>query len=240
MGPLNKTKRLLLNVLFPKKCFGCATEKDWLCEKCQNIIISSQTISQCPVCKKTLRDELGRTCLDCRQSSDLAGIISVGLYSVVPLKNAVHALKYNFAKEVSQDLAQVIAKKLISTQIIFQPKKNILIPVPLHKKREKFRGFNQAEEIAKHLGQILSLPCLMALKRNRHTTPQVELTGHKRETNVANVFEIAPNINLADLEDATIFLIDDVATTGSTLQECAKVLRQYNVKEIWGLVVARG
>lgn len=233
-------KKFLVDIFFPKQCFGCLKHGAWLCPDCCHRLISKQFDSSCPICHQGQKTELGRVCLSCRSQSNLDGIISVGHYQTPALQKSIHALKYSFAKEISQDLAQIIAKKLISAQIISQSAKNILIPVPLHKKREKFRGFNQAEEITKHLGQILSLPHLVALKRNKHTRPQVELTGHKRETNVANVFEIAADLDLTDLEDTTIFLIDDVATTGSTLQECAKVLRQYNVKKIWGLVVARG
>ena len=123
------------------------------------------------------------------------------------------------------------------------------MPIPLHKKRLKNRGFNQAELLAKEIAEHYSL-CLETeiLKRKQAIIPQAKIKNHKaRRANIKNIFEIDPKFtkkcvvkkqNL--LKDKTIILIDDVTTTGATLSEAAKILKRAGTKEVWGLVVAKG
>jgi ComF family protein len=232
-------KNFLLDIIFPKSCFGCGDDKHWLCPACSVSIIGSPPISACPLCQTRQENDLGRVCIQCRPESDLEGIIAAGAYQSEVLKNAIHALKYQFAKEISQDLAKLIVTKIQSSQILgLAPAENfLLVPVPLHKKREKYRGFNQSKEIAEHLHKSIGLPTATILRRTKNTKPQVDLSGASRQKNVSDAFIALPNI---DLTNRIIFLVDDVATTGSTLLECAKVLKPLNPYQIWGLVVARG
>jgi len=235
----NKLKDFLLDLLFPKSCFGCASDKSWLCPTCSLSVIAQTPISACPICQEPQTDDLGRVCIDCRPESDIEGIISAGAYQSEILKTAIHALKYQFAKEVSQNLAKLVVSKIKSNQILglAPPENFLLIPVPLHKRREKYRGFNQAEEIAKHISQSLNLPLESILSRTKKTKPQVDLTSLDRKNNMADAFALTRPVSL---ENRIIFIVDDVATTGQTILECAKVLTPLEPYQIWGLVVARG
>jgi len=125
----------------------------------------------------------------------------------------------------------------------------MVIPIPLHKRKLHERDFNQAELLAKEVAKQFSIPLENGiLKRNQFTFPQAQIKDHKiRRENVKNIFEIerkfvkkckTENKNL--LQEKTIILVDDVATTGATLSEAAKVLKQAGAKEVWGLVVAKG
>ena len=111
-----------------------------------------------------------------------------------------------------------------------------VIPVPLHWRRERSRGFNQARELARHLG----LPVVDALVRIRQTSPQVELAADKRHTNVRGAFALRRRWPRKPLRWAgvTVVLVDDVSTTGATLNECAAVLQEAGA-EVYALTAAR-
>lgn len=117
------------------------------------------------------------------------------------------------------------------------PQPDILIPIPLAKKRQKERGFNQSEEIGKELSKFLKIPLVNnALIKVRETLPQVELSGKEREENIKGAFWCRDE-NM--VKNKTIFLVDDVFTTGSTMEEAARVLKEAGAKKVWGITVAR-
>ena len=114
---------------------------------------------------------------------------------------------------------------------------SILIPVPLDIKKLKSRGYNQTEELAKELSKILLAPVLSNnLIKIKSTQAQIELSGKEREQNLKNVFIIK---NPTEFAGKKIFLVDDVYTTGSTMEECARVLKKAGAKQVWGIAVAR-
>lgn len=113
----------------------------------------------------------------------------------------------------------------------------LLVPVPLYFLRERWRGYNQAEILAGMIGQKLKMPWENMLRKTRSTKRQVDLEGVRRRKNLANVFK---KNSKAEVNGKKIVLIDDISTTGTTLEECAKVLKSSGAKEVWGLVVARG
>jgi ComF family protein len=162
----------------------------------------------------------------------ISGLISVGAYEG-SLRNIVHALKYQGRRSIAVTLAGLMraaGKDVLSTA-------DYVVPVPLHWRREYARGFNQAREIARHLGP----PVADALIRSRPTTPQVELSAEERVANVAGAFALkrsrfraAPN-----LKECGVVLIDDVATTGATLEACARVLKMAGATSVYGLTAAR-
>jgi len=126
------------------------------------------------------------------------------------------------------------------------PLPDLIIPVPLHDRRLRWRGFNQSLLIANYLSQelITNLEIETSDKiilRSKHTRPQMTIRNRReRIQNVANVFvfnETEENINL--IKNKTILLVDDITTTGSTLFECAKVLKQNGAKKVYGIVLAR-
>jgi len=113
-----------------------------------------------------------------------------------------------------------------------------LVPVPLEKRKLKWRGFNQAEEIAKELSNFWEIPfildCLIKVKEN---PPQVDLSEEERMENIKGVFQAKDE---KEIMGKKIFLVDDVYTTGATMEEAARVLRATGAKEVWGITVARG
>ena len=111
--------------------------------------------------------------------------------------------------------------------------------IPLHQKRLKWRGFNQAEEIAKKLSFFFEVPVLNnALIRIKYTTPQVKMENNlQRKENIKGAF-VCPYPEI--IKNQKIFLVDDVFTTGATMEEAAKTLKQAGAKEVWGVVTARG
>ena len=113
-----------------------------------------------------------------------------------------------------------------------------MVPIPLTKKKLKQRGFNQSEEIVKELSESLKIffldDCILKIKE---TSPQIELSGKAREENIKGAFLVKNN---EKIKNKKILLVDDVYTTGSTMEEVSKVLKESGAKEVWGLVVARG
>lgn len=159
---------------------------------------------------------------------------SVGLYSG-RLKEIIILFKYKGNEVLSQPLAR-LAFETLSQDGIFRGVDGI-VPVPLHRKREKMRGFNQSELLARQLSRYCSLPVLSGfLYKIRNTPAQVSLEAQKRETNLKGAFKV----RRADkLKGRSILLVDDVFTTGSTIGECSQALRTAGVREVRALTLAR-
>lgn len=165
------------------------------------------------------------------------------------VKKAVHVFKYRFVKDLSKPLAELMVEQLKNRQIIKKKKPipfgpdiendKIIIPVPLHPKRLRWRGFNQAELLAKNIADYFELPLEnYILIRKRNNIPQVEIKD--RRERMENIKDAFGCVNTELIKGKTIILIDDVCTTSATLSECAKVLKKSGAQEVWGVVVARG
>ena len=147
------------------------------------------------------------------------------------MREAIHFLKYHN----HQAVASVLAKLLAGAYQRYALAVSLIIPVPLHKSRLKERGYNQSELLARQLGYLLDLQVNSAvLQRTRKTEAQVTLSRAERQDNVADAFECN---NL--LPGQQVLLIDDVCTTGSTLDACAKALKASGATSVWGLTLAR-
>jgi len=152
----------------------------------------------------------------------------------------IYRYKYDFIKDLSKPLAKLMIKQL-NKSLEPRPKDIILIPIPLHKKRLKWRGFNQAHLLSIEIGQELNISTNdKILLRTKHCQPQMSIkSSKKRKENIRQVFTINPDFK-KNLKDKNIILVDDVSTTGATLKEAAKTLKELKPKQIWGLVIARG
>lgn len=146
------------------------------------------------------------------------------------MKEIVHALKYERRRSIAAPLGGLM--RLAGAPVLRDA--DVVVPVPLHRRREYQRGFNQAEDLAQHLG----VPVIRMLKRSRHTHSQIELPKAQREQNVRGAFELAEAWGLRP-EACVVVLVDDVSTTGSTLEACAKVLRAAGVKDVRAVTAAR-
>ena len=233
----------LFDLLFPPYCISCQKITDnksvfykYLCSDClRKIKINEDDV--CISCHNLTR--FGKTCSSCSKSTSLSGLLVASDYKNPILKETIHYFKYNNVKDLSLPLSWVFLKKL--EEFEWKNKEEwVFIPVPLAKKRLKFRGFNQAELLAQNLAKWLNISISSAIiERVRFRTPQMQIENNQeRLENIKNSFRIVKNLDLSEIRNKRIMLIDDVSTTGATLSECAKVLKPY-VKEVWGCVLAK-
>ena len=145
------------------------------------------------------------------------------------MKEIIHALKYERRRSISAPLGALMR----ATGARVLEGADLVVPVPLHPRREFQRGFNQAQDLASHLG----LPVVPLLKRVVHTRSQIELPKDQRRANVKGAFALVPGYALQ--VPGVVVLVDDVSTTGSTLDACARVLKSAGVKEVRALTAAR-
>jgi len=217
---LNKVKNFLLNLFYPKYCFLCQREGTYLCQDCLSTLEISgfhQKFS----------------------TENLSDLYFATSYQKPLIKNLIQSFKYKpFVKELTDNLSSLIIEHF---QLLEKPPDFadfILIPVPMEKKKLKWRGFNQAEEIGKELSKFFRITLLNnVLAKIKETPAQVDLSEEERKENIRNAFSIK---NGGQILGRKILLVDDIYTTGSTLTECAKVLKEAGAKEIIGIVIARG
>ncbi len=225
-------KDFFSELLFPKFCFGCRREKEYLCQDCKSVLEISGLHQN-------------------YSTQNLKDLYFSADYGNPLIKKLIHKFKYEpFIKELAKSLSSLIIEHfqlLDNKPDFFSPFQGqgfsywadfTLIPVPLGRKRLKWRGFNQAQEIGKELPNFFSIPlapdCLI---KTRETLPQLELSDEERKENIKNVFLVK---NKELIKQKRVLLVDDVYTTGSTMEEAAKVLKENGAKEITGIVVARG
>lgn len=230
----------LLDFLFPRRCIGCGKIGNYFCRKCiSEIKIITQFI--CPVCGSPAID--GATHPRCKTRYSLDGLTSFFRYNGV-IRKAVKAIKYRFVSDLAKEFVDLIPYSILdslSKPYTLIPKPYILVPIPLHPSRLHFRGFNQAEVLGRLLAKRLDILFKTnILKRVKKTTPQVEMKDRKKRLkNMEGVF-VVNNLTMKQWSNVTIFLFDDVFTTGATLRSAANVLKRRGVKRVWGVVMAHG
>jgi ComF family protein len=167
-------------------------------------------------------------CPRCRRRTPLVTLArAIGPYEGT-LRAIVHALKYDGRPTLGRHLAARMREA--GADVLAGA--DLIVPVPLHRSRERTRGFNQARELARHLG----LPVADALERTRRTPSQADLPAAKRHANVRAAFACRRNANV---DGRTIVLVDDVSTTGATLNACAAPLLDAGACEVRALTAAR-
>lgn len=220
---------VLLDLVFPPHCVVCGAMGSWLCVRCiQNIAVLEPP--WCPHCGRSVSSAgLCRVCQNA--SSHLVGMRSVSAH-VAPLREAVHALKYNGMRVLAEPLGEILADYW---RLAVLPS-SIVVPVPLHEARLRQRGYNQSFLLAQSFAARVSLPVdSRALVRRRNTRCQVELSSAERRVNVAGAFWCRSGA----LAGERVLLIDDVLTTGATLEACASALLDAGAKEVWALTLTR-
>ncbi len=163
------------------------------------------------------------------------------MYGNPATRALIHGLKYQNIRSALPSIEKMLKAYLDKTLALIPKEEYAIVPVPLHKRKEMMRGFNQAELIAKILEKYLlahDYPVTYAdfLKRGKSTKPQAELeTFKEREINLAEAFFVE---NLEKIKNRRIILVDDVFTSGATMREAVRVLRRAGAKQIIGFVVA--
>ena len=147
------------------------------------------------------------------------------------MKDIIHSLKYERRRSIAPPLGRLMRE--CGAELLRDV--SAVVPVPLHPRREYQRGFNQADDLARQLG----VPVWPLLRRVLFTKSQIELPKEERRQNVANAFAIDPDPRSLIPDPCIVVLVDDVATTGATLEACAAVLKRSGVKEVRALTAAR-
>lgn len=234
--------------LFPKTCLGCGQLNTYLCADCFQNLGDRRDLT-CYACHR--RSPNGKICKSCRRKNrtNLTGLFVAGDWDNRLLKQLIYVYKYRFIKELAEPLAGIAAEYLKINFLSGENKNTeniILIPAPLHPRRLAWRGFNQAELLTKKIAEILRITVAeKILVRQSYSSPQANIKNRtERELNVQNVFLLTQNadqkIDSLKMKNKTVILVDDVATTGATLEQCAATIKPLGPKEIWGLVIARG
>ncbi len=206
MNIFSSINHYLAKLFFPPACVSCKTEGSFLCENCFGKISLMKNMRK----ENPLKD--GGIC---------AIYTPCDYHSNRALQKALHGLKYNYYKDVSKPLAEILKK---SFRVNPPPPGTHLVPIPLHKKREAFRGFNQADLLAENLSKITRYPVLKLLKRDINTASQATLNREERLKNVQGAFSV--DENSMPPTDTPLMLVDDVCTTLSTFKSAAQTLQK--------------
>lgn len=220
----------VLDFLFPKWCVGCGREGDFICSACGSSI-SRIVPPLCPKCGIPQPDGvLCSTCIGRQMAID--GIRSPFRFEGV-IRQAVHQLKYQNLRAIAEPLAALLAEYFADNPVPMA----VLVPVPLHPKRLRERGYNQSELLAKELSRLTNLSVVSdCLVREKQTPPQARTaTLEERRNNVTGAFACLDR----RLQGRQVLLIDDVATSGATLDACAVALKAKGASSVWGLTLAR-
>ena len=244
---LKSVTNALLSVLLAPRCAACDLPIDdvlagAICNDCWAAIrrITPPLCDSCgdPLPSWRVLSCVAARCARCRRAPRAVDRgRAIGEYDGA-LRQIIHAFKYDGRRSVGPHLGRLMREAAHG----FLQDVDFAVPVPLHPRRERARGFNQAAELA----QALELPVSAALVRVRHTTPQVDLPAARRHANVRNAFRLArrwsplpSGFSRPNLSNATVLLVDDVSTTGATLEACARVLKAAGVREVRALTGAR-
>ena len=190
----------------------------------------------CPKCGKASADGMLHT--KCSAGRGFDGLISAWRYGGA-IKKAISGIKFKFLDAAACDIAIELSKQLrvnFPQKLPIFTKDWVLVPIPLHSSRKKWRGFNQSESIGKYVAAEFGwkfVPDL--LTRDIETKPQVGLKKEEREENIKGVFSLNPCYML---RSTSYILFDDVWTTGSTMREACRVLKENGAKTVWGLTIA--
>ncbi len=219
-----------LDFLFPRRCVGCGRAGDFFCQDCRRTLPRIAG----PVCPRCGRPQAsGIACPECvNWQSPLDGMRSPFRFDGA-VRQAVHQLKYRNLRALAAPMGDFLADFLNTSGI----PANVVVPVPLHSKRLRERGYNQSALLARRLGQRANLPVIEScLLRVKPTPPQARTTAvAERRCNMSDAFACRN----AQLKDRQVLLIDDVATSGATLDAAAAALKAGGAASVWGLTLAR-
>ena len=223
----------LLDLVFPKRCVSCGAFGKYICNRCfKNIEYIEKPI--CPICQRQAIG--GKTHPKCTGRFRPDGLVIACKYKG-SIKLAIQKVKYKWVYDIEKVLVDLLASQIWEFDL---PQNSILVPIPLSKNRKNWRGFNQAEILAKTLAKKFNVNCSESLIRIMETKTQVGLTKEERKKNVRGAFAVRKAWDKARIRDKNIILVDDVYTSGATMQEAAKVLKRAGAKSVWGMTVALG
>ena len=214
------------NWALPERCVLCSTPGTTLCEPCREDLPGLHA-ARCPVCAHS--SPRAEVCGQCLAHPPRFTRVNVAFSYGFPADALIRRLKY------ASDLALVapLASALVQ-RVADEPRPDCIVPMPLSRQRQRDRGFNQSLELARVLAAPLGLPVARSVcRRIRDTPPQATLPLDRRRANIRGAFECD------DMEGARVAVVDDVLTSGATLNEIARVLLRAGATEVRGWVLAR-
>jgi competence protein ComFC len=232
--------KTLIELFYPSNCVACGLTQApevFLCDACRNSILPINP----PFCRRCSRPFEGAitaefSCPNCEDSA-LAFDCAISIYQAKGvLRDLIHRFKYGGEYYLRRLLAEILLQAMRDERITTVPV-DALVPVPLHPARRRERGFNQAEALAKLVAGKTSIPMLDCIERRFYTQTQTQFDRLERRRNLRNAFALRKN---SVVVGKNIVLLDDVLTTGSTLHECAIVLRDAGAESVRAITVARG
>jgi len=214
---LKKFLNYLLDFIFPKFCLGCRSEGNWCCQKCLDEL---QLLPPDPTPWP-------------RQENNFAACYVCLDYQNQLIEKIIKHYKYKYLENLADYLVEILAKQFYNLNL---NDNFILSNVPLHKAKKKQRGFDQTEILAKKLAIKLNYRYQALLIRSKKTKTQAKLSKTAREKNLVNAFSpINPDLKIS----CPVLLIDDIATTGATLNSAAKVIKKLGAEKVICLVLAK-
>ena len=235
MGTLRRLGLLARHWLLPQTCAGCREDlpADWsdpLCRLCR----ARLPLAQPPFCLRCAEPAraAGELCPDCRRGPFACGLIRAAFLYRGPVPGLVHAFKYRGRRQAADAAGRWMACLLPGLPELAGH--DVVVPVPLHPRRLRERGYNQARLLAVRVGAAAGLPVLDLLKRVLPTRPQPGLDRRARARNLAAAFLAAPEAG-----GRSVLLVDDVCTSGASLEGCAEALRRAGARRVGAFVLAR-
>lgn len=229
----------LADFIFPRFCLGCGSLGHYFCPECAGQIRPNRKIV-CPECGQA--SLFGSTHYVCLKKFGLDGLTAIAHYDGL-LKKAVKKLKYQFITDLAEELIEEMLGVIGLGKNNLLPdfdKSWILVPVPLYPQRERWRGFNQSALLGRIIAEKMGWGFIDDfLIRIKQTKPQAELKdANQRQANIKGAFQINPDSCLPT-PNSKLIIFDDVWTTGSTINECARVLKKHQAAKVWALTLAR-
>ncbi|MDP4001748.1 MAG: phosphoribosyltransferase family protein [bacterium] len=230
-----------IDLIFPYRCIVCGKylNHEYFCRSCFNSLpIKKQ--NECIGCQRPT--PLGKTCTFCRDSYAVDQLLVVSDFKNPAVASTIKLFKYHFLHDLAQPLSHLSFKYLdhLAKRDHFSMAQNnpLLVPVPLHKNREYWRGFNQAELLTRLVARHYRLDVGEGLVRSIDSVPQAKLENRpERLSNVRGLYKCTkPEV----FKGRHVILVDDVCTTGATLNECAHVLKNAGAVSVIALAIARG
>ena len=224
----------ILDLLYPPKCPFCGEilKENGICEKCR-LEITKISEPRCMKCGKPIQKEEEEYCFDCKKRKhEFEDGVSLWVHRP-PVSDALYRFKYNglrcygkvFAREAADSFYDYLERREVEA----------FVPIPLSKKRYRNRGYNQAEILAVELSDLTGIPVKNLLKRVKETNPQKQLNDKARKRNIQNAFAVN-----GPVFEKSVVLVDDIFTTGSTLDEAAKILKREGVSKVYFLTISIG
>ena len=237
MRNVRKCIEWLLDLLFPRRCPVCdgivPMQDGMSCRMCRSKI-RYITNPRCQKCGKQLVDDAVIFCMDC-QTKQHDYTKGYALYDYQSMKKSIYRFKYGGRCEYARFYAEDLYQQLKDLPQIWDA--DAIIPVPLHQKRKQQRGYNQAELLAKELGKLTGIPVYSNLVvRVRKTVPQKELDAFSRQNNLKKAFHITSDV----VKLNKTIIIDDIYTTGSTVDAISKELKEHGIGDVYVLTLCIG